>query len=174
METKRDDSGATNPLHVDAAAVYYSLLSVRNQEVAIAWMRYNIFAVLNVGLAAAFLTQSTSRWMTLGVGVIGLVLAIAWLQTTRHGWRYLCGRWEGYIIRFEEKLPDGSCIPRMFTEIAIKEGRMKVGGPAPTEDTVSLPFQGTNYRHYVPLMFVLLWALLAILACADRQALLRC
>lgn len=150
----------TNPLSEDVAAVYYSLVTVRNQELATHWSRFNVLALLNVGLMAAILTRPLKCWQSAALCMLGAVLAMIWLRITRDGKRMLTCRWERYIIDFEQRLSPDSRIPKMFTEIALLEGRIKKEGDRPTEEqSVRLGLQG-----YLPVFFIGMWVILMVLA----------
>jgi hypothetical protein len=83
---------------------YTAMVNVRNTELTAYWARYNIQAILNIGLMAAMLSSkpnSIMRQYMMYIAPIGIILSIIWLAFITCGKRILTKRWERYIIRYE-------------------------------------------------------------------------
>lgn len=149
---------------LDAVSVnlYTALIRLRNQELATHWARYNVMAVANLGLLAAVHTSSVAPVVSFGFCIFGLVLGIAWLRITIYGKRMLTGRWEGYLIAFEDDEGRQQATAHqncqwwpMFKELAMVEGRMAPGKPLPPEKETRVNLKAPQF--VLPIATICAW-----------------
>ncbi|HWR83482.1 MAG TPA: hypothetical protein VN285_09270 [Candidatus Deferrimicrobium sp.] len=122
-------AGSTQPAADSSSApeaLYTAFANVRNAELSVYWTRYNIQAVINLGLIAAVLgTRADSVFMSplpAWVVLAGVMLSLIWLGFTILGKCLFTDRWETYLRNYEAKflthLPDDL---RMFTDVRRRE-----------------------------------------------------
>lgn len=83
---------------------YTALVNIRNTELAAYWTRYNIQAVLNLGLLVAALSAKSGSMIAqhiIPVAFLGSCLSAIWLCLTIWGKRLITDRWEEYIRKYE-------------------------------------------------------------------------
>lgn len=95
-------------------AAYQQAVTIRNAELQVLWVRYNIQAALNIGLLVAImglrqesLLARVPAVMTTGAGVL---LAFMWLWTTVYGGRWL-QHWERELIHLEAIIGEAEVFP---------------------------------------------------------------
>lgn len=93
---------ASNDLH---EPIYSTLMSIRNAELAAYWARYNIQAVLNLGI----LTFAFQRWhqtppLPWLVPVLGILLSIIWIFFIYLSKRTIEYYWDKCVSNYEEML----------------------------------------------------------------------
>ena len=77
--------------------LYIALVNVRNTELSVYWTRYNIMAVINLGILAAVLS---SRMDSLVIQVLpcvaagGILLGAIWFAIAVKGKQLFTQRWE--------------------------------------------------------------------------------
>ena len=101
---------------------YTALVNVRNTELSAYWMRYNIQAVINLGLVAACISSKPDSIIgkhLFWVSLCGILLAFIWLFFAIKSKQLFTDRWERYIKKYEEDfLPEKH---RLFTNVCIEE-----------------------------------------------------
>jgi hypothetical protein len=119
------------PISWKIDAIYTALVNVRNTELSVYYARYNILAVINIGLIAAVLaTRHDSRflsplpcWIVLG----GCALSLVWLGFAALGKRLFTERWEVYLRRFEREILDRQGLQpelQLFTHVESTEQKL--------------------------------------------------
>lgn len=122
------DSEMSN-IQETAEPLYATLVRVRNTELAAYWTRYNIQAVINIGLLAVALSakhdslikQSVFIWF---VPIMGIVLSGVWLFFIVNSKNLVTKRWEKYIRRYERRFLDDNTALRpikLFAQVKEKE-----------------------------------------------------
>jgi hypothetical protein len=103
---------------------YTAFINVRNAELAAYWTRYNIQAVLNLGLLFAALSAEPhsvigQHMFTISIG--GFCLAVIWLFMTIWSKRLITKRWDKNIRRYERSYSK-ELFP-LFTLVEAKENK---------------------------------------------------
>jgi hypothetical protein len=111
-----------SPANLPREQQYAALVNVRNTELAAYWTRYNIQAVLNLGLTVATLSSKPDSFIGRNVifaAAVGIILALIWLFFTIYGKRLFTERWERHIVRYEQAfLPREH---RLFANVLFEE-----------------------------------------------------
>ena len=95
---------SNSPANLPHEQQYTALINVRNTELAAYWTRYNIQAVLNLGLTVATLSSKPDSLLgrhMIYTALVGIFLALIWLSFTIWGKLLFTKRWEGHIILYE-------------------------------------------------------------------------
>jgi len=105
---------------------YTAIINVRNTELAAYWTRYNIQAVLNVGLLAAIISAKSDsiivRHQIIAV-VGGLILSFIWLLFAIKGKHLITKRWDKHIREYEKEVLPGNY--NLFEKVEAEEEAKK-------------------------------------------------
>ena len=113
-----------NPNNKLLETVYSNAINVRNTELSAYWTRYNIQAVLNLGLLAVVISDKIgSNCISKYIAGVCLILTIIWIVFILISKCFLIPRWQKYIMNLEKEFP----VPlRFFTIIEKSEGRNSI------------------------------------------------
>lgn len=92
-------------------ARYEALIATRNTELSAHWTRYNVFGAIHAAVGVALLgAERNAVWMPrytdevmAGVGLVGVVLAVAWHLLATRGYDWL-EFWNARLADLERRL----------------------------------------------------------------------
>ncbi|MBN2267757.1 MAG: hypothetical protein JW725_05480 [Candidatus Babeliaceae bacterium] len=137
---------------------YTGLINVRNAELAAYWTRYNIQAVLNLGLLVAAVSAKPDSFIGQYIfyaSIVGFCLALIWLFMTIWSKRLIAKRWDKYIRRYERCYSE-ELFP-LFTLVEAKENKKGFC------NKLKKHWNNLNIlARAVPLILIVLWLILGI------------
>ena len=89
------------------AALYATLVQIRNAELAAHWMRYHIQFAVNFGLLAAVAMKARDSFVAAHlhcIAIIGVELALIWFFLAVQGKKTINSRWEKRLQIYEDMI----------------------------------------------------------------------
>jgi hypothetical protein len=122
MENKK--TGNSPPPAEMPEALYAALVQIRNAELAVHWMRYNIQFAVNSGLLAVVAMKARDSFVAAHlhcIAIIGVELALIWFLFAAQGRKTINSRWEKRLRNYEDTIARPE--HRLFQELAEEDSK---------------------------------------------------
>jgi len=143
---------------------YTAFINVRNTELAAYWLRYNIQAVLNLGLLVAALSAKSDFLIGQNIffaPIVGLCLSVIWLLMTIWSKRLITKRWDKYIRQYEKKYSEE--LFQLFVSVEAEENKKGL------RNKLKKHWNNLNIlARIVPVILIIAWVFLGINTFINR------